>query len=136
MCNTSHNRTSPLCQRCYAYLRKHPEGYYPIPPKGVLTFALNGDPICHVCGGAYSKLGAHITQVHNMTPLEYKDTFNLLHNTKLTSERYKTKMRQYNKKYYRKVVKKNLLKKGVFTRFKIGQFVPGRGKHIKHEESN
>jgi hypothetical protein len=133
MCNTPHNRSALLCQRCYLYLKKHPEGYYPIPPKGTLSFALNGDPICHICGGAYSKLGTHITQVHNMTPLEYKDKFNLLHSTQLTSERYKTKMRQYNKKHYRKVVKKNLLKKGVFTRFRIGQLVPGRGKHIKND---
>ena len=135
-CGQSHNRTAPLCQRCYTYFKKHPEGYYPIPPKGTLTFATNGDPICHICGGAYSKLGNHIRQVHYMKINDYKDEFNLLHNTQLTSEKYKTKMRTYTKKYYRKVVKKNLIKKGVATRFRIGQVVPGRGKHIKNEESN
>lgn len=132
-CGQSHNRTAPLCQRCYIYFRKHPEGYYPIPPKGSLSFATNGDPICHECGGAYSKLGNHIRQVHDMTIIEYKDKHNLLHNTQLTSEKYKTKMRNYTKKYYRKVVKKNLIKKGILTRFKVGQIVIGRGKHIKND---
>lgn len=133
-CGQTHNRTAPLCQRCYTYFRKHPEGYYPLPPKGSLSYATNGDPICHVCGGAYSKLGNHIRQVHDMTIIEYKDTYNLLHNTQLTSEKYKTKMRAYTKKYYRKVVKKNLIKKGISTRFRLGQFVAGRGRHIKHED--
>lgn len=132
-CGQTHNRTAPLCQRCYMYFRKHPEGYYPIPPNGSLSFATNGDPICHECGGAYSKLGNHIRQVHDMTIIEYKDKHNLLHNTQLTSEKYRTKMRNYTKKYYRKVVKKNLIKKGILTRFKIGQLVPGRGKHIKND---
>lgn len=132
-CGHTHTRTAPLCQRCYMYFRKHPEGYYPIPPKGSLSFATNGDPICHECGGAYSKLGNHIRQVHDMTIIEYKDKHNLLHNTQLTSEKYKTKMRNYTKKYYRKVVKKNLIKKGILTRFKIGQLVPGRGRHIKND---
>ena len=136
ICGGSHKRTAPTCQRCYTYFKRHPEGYYPIPPKGTLTFATNGDLICHVCGGAYSKLGNHIRQVHNMTINEYKDEYNLLHSTQLTSEKYKTKMRSYTKKYYRKVVKKNLIKKGVATRFRKGQVVPGRGKHIKNEESN
>ena len=135
-CFTSHKRNAPLCQRCYQYFKKHPEGYYPIPPKGTLSFATNGDPICHICGGAFSKLGNHIRHVHSMTTKEYKDQYNLLHNTQLTSERYKNKMRHYTKKYYRKVVKKNLLKKGVSTRFRIGQIVPGRGRHIKNETDN
>ena len=136
-CHAPHNRPAPLCQRCYQYLRRHPEGYYPIPPKGVMQYASNGDPICHECGAAYSKLGLHIRQVHNLTIIEYKDKHNLLHSTQLTSDYYKDKMRYYNKKHYRKVVKKNLLKKGVATRFRVGQIVPGRGKHIKYDkESN
>jgi hypothetical protein len=68
-----------------------------------------------------------------MTITEYKDLYDLLHNTQLTSERYKNKMSHYTKKYYRKVVKKNLLKKGASTRFRIGQLVPGRGRHIKND---
>ena len=132
-CGQEHTRTSAICQRCYLYFKKHPEGFYSIPPKGRLSFAVNGDPICHICGGAYAKLGNHIAQVHKMSIVEYKDTFNLLHSTQLTSEKYKTKMRTYTKKYYRKVVKKNLIKKGERTRFRIGQIVFGRGKHIKND---
>lgn len=130
-CNTLHSRPSSLCYRCYTYLRKHPEGYYPIPSDGVMEYALNGDPICHECGAAYAKLGQHISNHHDMTPTEYKDKHNLLHNTRLTNASYQEKMRNYNKKHYRKVVKKNLLKGGVLTRFRVGQIVPGRGKHIK-----
>lgn len=133
MCGLEHTRTAPLCQRCYQYLRRHPEGLYPIPSDGSLILASNGDPICHECGGAYAKLGNHITQVHHMTPIEYKDKHNLLHSIHLTSDYYKDKMRYHTKKHYRKVVKKNLIKKGASTRFRIGQTVPGRGRHIKNE---
>ena len=129
-CNTPISRGT-MCSACYAYLRKHPEGWYPLPPKGEIQLASNGDIICHICGAAYPKLGNHISFKHHMTPTEYKDAFNLYHSAQLTNERYKKKMRKYTKKYYKKVVKKNLIKRGRSTRFLQGKEVIGRGRHIK-----
>ena len=40
-------------------------------------------------------------------------------------------MRKCTKKYYKKVVKKNLIKRGRSTRFLQGKEVIGRGRHIK-----
>lgn len=129
ICNSPHKRASSTCQRCYQYNRKHPEGRYFLPPYGLIQYASNGDPICHICGEAHSKLGSHILNFHFMYIKDYKDMFGLLHSEKLTNKSYQNKMRQYTKKYYRRVVKKNLLKHGRATRFQIGQEVIGRGKH-------
>lgn len=129
-CGVEHNRTAPLCQPCYMYLRRHPEGVYPLPPKGVVELAINGDVICHECGMAYPKLGNHIRFKHNMTQREYKDKHGLLYSTQLTNAKYKKKMRKYVKKHYAKVVSSNLIKKGESTRFQKGQIVPGRGRHL------
>lgn len=124
------------CPSCYAYYRKHPEGLYPLPLPGHIDLAINGDPICHICGQAHRKLGNHISFKHHMTLNEYKDKFKLYRYTQLTNEAYKNKMRKYSKKYYRKCIKKNLLKLGKGTRFIQGREVEGRGKHIKEFKKN
>ena len=67
MCGGNNTTTGKYCNTCYSYLRKHPEGDYPLPPKGVIHYASNGDPICHICGQAHRKLGNHIRFKHNIT---------------------------------------------------------------------
>ena len=106
------------CPTCYAYLRKHPEGFpNTLPSKGELVINQRGEVQCHVCGLFFRKLGNHISQKHFLNINDYKDI-----------------MRGHTKKHYRRVVKKNLLKGGKKTRFKPGQEVEGRGKHIKCDE--
>lgn len=108
--------TGQYCQKCYNYLRRHPEGTYPLPPKGVVARATNGDFICHICGKAYCKLGNHIFQCHHMSQKAYREEFGLYHNTRLCHDAYHSKMREYNVKYYDKVVKQNLIVGGQSTR--------------------
>ena len=108
--------TGHYCQKCYSYLKHHPEGVYPIPPKGTVAFALNGDPICHICGQAHRKLGNHIAFRHHMSQKDYRDMFCLYRNTKLSNEDYISHMSILNDKYKKVVVEKNLIQKGAKTR--------------------
>lgn len=125
------------CPSCYAYLRKHPEGWYDLPAYGVVELATNGDPICHECGAAHQKLGEHICQKHNMDVRDYKEKHGLYFSTQLTNEKYKDKMRGHVKRHYRKAVKKNLLKGGKSTRFKKGQILLKRKrKRVLNETTN
>lgn len=133
-CGSPTKRAADTCQPCYNYLKKHPEGFpTTMPPYGVLVRNDKDEVQCHVCGLFYSKLGGHIRQKHNMSIIEYKDTYGIYHGHSLCGEKYITKMRKYTKKYYRRVVKKNLLKHGKKTRYMKGQKVIGRGKHIKKD---
>lgn len=125
-CGEISDTTGKYCQKCYNYLKIHPEGRYDLPPKGQVVYAINGDPICAICGMAYRKLGNHIRFKHKMTQNEYRDIFGLYHNTKLSNDGYKNLMRKYNKRNYDRVVKGNLLEKGVNTRTTNNYKLPGR----------
>jgi hypothetical protein len=116
LCGGLNTTTGKYCNTCYGYLRKHPEGLYPLPDKGVVCYALNGDPICHICGQAHRKLGSHIRNKHDMSQTEYRDKFNLYRNTKLSNKEYQEMMSNYVDEYYDKVVKDNLINKGMITR--------------------
>ena len=126
MCGGNNTTTGKYCNACYSYLRKHPEGDYPLPPKGVIHYASNGDPICHICGQAHRKLGNHIRFKHNITQNEYRDMFKLYHNTRLSNYEYIVNMSQINNKYKDKVVKENLIKCGVNTRISHENGLSGR----------
>ena len=132
-CGEISDTTGKYCQKCYWYLKKHPEGRYPLPNPGEIVYATNGDPICHICGMAYRKLGSHIVQKHHLTQNEYREKFKLYHNTKLSNQEYKDLMKKYNNRYYDLVVKKNLIEGGVKTRVSENNILPGRklGGYIK-----
>lgn len=116
MCDGENTTTGKYCNSCYAYLRKHPEGAYDLPECGVVKYAPNGDPICHICGQAHRKLGNHIRLKHHMKQNEYRDKFKLYHNTRLSNMEYQETMADYNRKYRDIVVKENLIEKGKDTR--------------------
>lgn len=126
MCGGDNTTTGKYCNTCYSYLRKHPEGEYPLPPKGVIHYASNGDPICHICGQAHRKLGNHIRFKHNMSQNEYRDMFELYHNTRLSNSEYINNMSQINNRHKDKVVKENLIKCGVNTRISHENGLSGR----------
>lgn len=130
ICHATHNRSSQLCQRCYLYHKRHPEGRYPIPPVGEVHYA-KGDPICHVCGEAHRKLGNHIFQAHHMTQKDYRDMFGLKHNTRLSHEDYRAHMSSLIRE---DITHENLLIQGQSTRFKTGQSLEGRGNNKKIKE--
>lgn len=126
LCGDEFSYAGYYCQPCSAYLRKHPEGLYPQPNEREVLYATNGDPVCHICRKAYSKLGSHIRNYHHMTQTEYRDKFKLHHNTKLTNESYSNKMVDYVMEYYDIAVKENLLKAGKNTRLITGKELPKR----------
>ena len=126
MCGGNNTTTGKYCNTCYSYLRKHPEGRYSLPPKGVIYYAPNGDAICHICGEAQRKLGSHIAHRHHMSQNEYRDMFGLYHNTRLSNYEYIENMSQINNKYKDKVVKENLIKCGVNTRISHENGLSGR----------
>lgn len=116
MCGGENTTTGKYCNSCYAYLRRHPEGAYDLPECGVVKYAPNGDPICHICGQAHRKLGSHIRLKHHMEQNEYRDKFKLYRNTRLSNMEYQENMADYNRKYRDIVVKENLIEKGKGTR--------------------
>ena len=126
LCKDTFNDKGYYCQSCYAYLREHPEGLYPKPPKGTILYATNGDPICHICCKAYRKLGNHIRFKHHITQEEYRETYGLYHNSRLSNKEYRDVMRKYNKDNYNVVVEKNLLEGGKGTRVSSSNILPGR----------
>lgn len=126
ICGCDNNTTGKYCGNCYRYLRLHPEGVYPLPKKGEVHYAPNGDVICHVCGMAVRKLGNHIAFKHHMTQKEYRDKFKLYHNTRLSNKEYIKNMSKINEKHKDTVVSKNLIEKGKKTRTSKGNGLAGR----------
>lgn len=126
LCGGNNTTTGRYCNSCYAYLRLHPEGLYEPSKPGEITYAPNGDAICHVCGMAVRKLGSHIAFKHHMTQKEYRDKFKLYHNTRLSNVEYINNMSKINKKYQNIVVQKNLIEKGKDTRISKGNGLAGR----------
>ena len=125
-CGGINKTTGKYCNTCYSYLRRHPEGRYSLPPKGVVYYAPNGDVICHICGEAQRKLGSHIAYRHHMSQNEYRDMFELYHNTRLSNSEYINNMSQINNRHKDKVVKENLIKCGVNTRISHENGLSGR----------
>lgn len=124
ICNTPNKNR--LCQRCRRYLHLHPEGRYPLPPKGTLALAPNGDPICPLCGEAHRKLGNHLAFYHHIPAKEARLAHNLQANTRISNQDYISHMHNLN---IQQPTAKENLQKGVHTRYKKGDTVPGRGKH-------
>lgn len=107
------------CQNCHNYfaqggrINKKPE-------KGEVTYDSRGYPICHICGRAYKKLGAHIFSAHNLTAKEYKIEFGLDRTKGLLDQELKKRLQKNVMDNYEKVVINNLIQKGADTRFRIG----------------
>ncbi len=110
------------CPRCYRYYRNHPEGVYTPSKKGSVSYATNGDPICHICGEAHRKLGRHINDIHGMSVREYCHEYRLpVRKNSLCNKEFLEQMRIYNRLHSDVVIKKNLIKGGVNTRRKKGE---------------
>lgn len=83
-----------LCQGCYNYFRKGGT-VNPLPSPGVIAHDCRGYVVCHICGRAYVKLGAHIKESHGLTIHEYKEMFDLCENSRTTEESYSLAMRNH-----------------------------------------
>lgn len=119
-----------MCQGCYKYF-KSGGIVHELPPAGVIAYDGEGSVICHICGRAYKKLGAHARESHAMTIAEYKMEFGLCNNAKTTEQSYSDKMRELallNK------MDKQLLIVGEQTRIKKGETDKRKNKKARLQE--
>ena len=121
---------SGLCQGCYHYFR-HGGTINPIPEKGTISYDVNGKVVCHICGRAYTRLGSHVKESHNMTIEEYKEEFGLCKRAKTTESSYSKIMSKHAKINN---MDQQLISVGVNTRIKKGQTDMRKGKKVCMQE--
>lgn len=119
-----------LCQGCYHYFRNGGT-INPIPEKGRIQYDINGRVICHICGRAYTRLGSHVKESHDMTIEEYKEEFGLCKRSKTTESRYSKTMRNYA---FANNMDEQLTRTGLATRIKHGQTDMRKGKKVCMQE--
>lgn len=88
---------------------------------------------CEICGKYFTRVVSHVRQKHDMNEREYKLTYGFDLTKGLVSPESKEKSRQAALRNYNKVIAKNLLDKGVKTRFKVG--TKGRTKDMVFEQT-
>ena len=121
---------SGMCQGCYVYF-KNGGTKNPLPEHGRIEHDINGKVVCHICGRAYTRLGSHVKESHNMTIDEYKEQFGLCRRTKTTERSYATMMRTYADN---NGMKERLCEIGKGTRIKTGDTKLRKGKKIRLQE--
>ena len=119
-----------LCQSCYNYFRKGGT-INPVAEHGKIEYDINGKIICHICGRAYTRLGSHIKESHNMTIKEYKEKFGLCASARTTTDDYSNKMRNHA---YNNDMDKQLIESGKKTRFKKGDGTARKNKEVRLQE--
>lgn len=108
--------TKNQCNSCYVY-EKNGGTENEIPKKGEIKYDSRNYPICHICGRAYKKIGAHLQQ-HNMTISEYRERFGINQRTALTNSTYHNKMKELAYKYG---MQEKIVEAGKNTRIKKGE---------------
>lgn len=119
-----------LCQGCYHYFRNGGT-INPVPDKGTITYDIHGRVVCHICGRAFTRLGSHVKESHNMTIEEYKEEFGLCKRAKTTESIYSKIMRNHA---YANNMDEQLIKTGRATRIKKGQTDMRKGKKVCMQE--
>ncbi len=87
---------------------------------GNIEYDIIGNPICEICGKAYSRVLSHVRQVHDMSARDYKKKFGLDLNKGICSKDSSAKTRKHTMSNYESVIKNNLLINGKKTQFKVG----------------
>ena len=121
---------SGMCQGCYRYFSQGGV-INPLPEHGRIRYDANGKVICHICGRAYTRLGSHVKESHDMTAAEYKEKFGLCKRAKTTERSYAQIMHNYAKAYK---MDERLLVVGQDTRIKRGQNDKRKGKKVCLQE--
>lgn len=121
---------SGMCQSCYHYFRKGGV-VNPLPEHGRIKHDTNGKVICHICGRAYTRLGSHVKESHDMSIEEYKEKFGLCKRAKTTESSYSQVMHNHAKKHK---MDERLLVVGQATRIKPGQTDMRKGKKVCLQE--
>ena len=119
-----------MCQGCYHYF-KNGGTINTLPDKGRIKHDTNGRVICHICGRAYTRLGSHVRESHNMTIEEYKEEFGLCKRAKTTESSY-SKIMSHHAKINK--MDEQLIFYGQATRIKNGQTDMRKGKKVCLQE--
>ena len=119
-----------MCQGCYHYFKKGGV-VNPLPEHGRVRYDANGKVICHICGRAYTRLGSHVKESHNMSAAEYKEKFGLCKRAKTTENNYAQIMHNYAKAYK---MDERLLVVGQATRIQPGENDKRKGKKVCLQE--
>lgn len=118
------------CQACYKYFLSGGT-VNPLPAKGIIARDCRGFVICHICGQAYKRLGSHVKESHGMTTAEYKETFGLCNNARITESTYSSHMRALA---YHHETPQRLQETGKGTRIKVGENHLRYGKKSRLQE--
>lgn len=110
-----------LCNKHYLRHKAHKKlVQHELPIFGEVKFDEAGNPICHVCGYAYRKVLSHVAQVHGMTADEYKREYGLFTSKGICNEETRAMLREAVSDHFDLVVRANLIKRGIATRFNKG----------------
>ena len=121
---------SGMCQGCYNYFRKGGT-INKLPEHGRIAYDVNGKVVCHICGRAYTRLGSHVKESHDMTIEEYKEEFGLCASAKTTERTYSDMM------HYNAIINemdKQLIRTGRNTRVKKGENHLRKNKRVRLQE--
>lgn len=121
---------SGMCQGCYRYFSQGGV-VHQLPEHGRINHDANGKVICHICGRAYTRLGSHVKESHDMSIEEYKEKFGLCKRAKTTEINYSKIMHGYAKAYK---MDERLLVVGQATRIKPGETEKRKGKKVCLQE--
>jgi hypothetical protein len=119
-----------MCQGCYNYFRKGGVEHG-LPEPGRIEYDAKGKVICHICGRAYTRLGSHVKESHDMTIDAYKEQFGLCKRARTTEKSYSKMMHKYAKE---NEMDKMLLEVGINTRIKKGENDKRKGKQVCLQE--
>ena len=100
---------------------------------GKVEYDEEGYPICEICGGSFKRVAAHARQKHDVSAREYKQMFGLDVKKGICSKESRDLARERLFENYDVSVKKNLIKKGSKSRFKVGS--KGRTKDQLSEQT-
>lgn len=87
---------------------------------GKIEYDDEGKPICEICGESFKRVTAHARQKHSVSAREYKQMFGLDLRKGICSRESRELSRERLFENYDVSVKRNLLKKGSKSRFKVG----------------
>jgi len=100
---------------------------------GVIEYDDDGNPICEICKKSFKRVLSHVRQKHDMNEREYKLKFGFDLTKGICSEESSEASRIMVYQNYDRCISKNLIRKGVKTRYKKGD--PGRTKDMVQEQT-
>lgn len=102
-------------------------------PYGQIKYNEDGKPMCEICGEYFDRVISHVRQKHEMNEREYKKQFGFDLKKGICSKVSSERTRYKTLNNYDKCIQRNLITKGVETRFNDGH--TGRTKEMVSEQT-